>query len=401
MSWISTSRGHVSWMLMFLAMEKLGQQSSSVPTSCLLTVLGCHFTVLQCHASASDLLVARLGSGCRSVSPTLRHCLAGNCGYPIATVRSSRGARLTMRPYVHHDYLGKTRHSQRMLIEIPRPNMVATIVEGAKDCIPVRTWLIHKAGLRFPINPILKESSMPEDRFRYQSVHHQPLSPASEPPTASDKLGMMASSPSLGTMETFLICTEAIKTVNNCQRPGDMKILLWYEPAYRHIIPHRAEQLELDEGAAFARALALAGGTSTESSGDDSSSVDLSGSREEEEAVEVEEGDEVDQVGGVVVLALAAVVIISDKEVADHVFPPVLPDLGDEVNHSFVGGEGADSNSEIDMPSKAKNLGDALDVFHGWVTSEAWEMVRGVGKDGWDWVAMALEVEDRVVYPRV
>ena len=102
---------------------------------------------------------------------------------------------------------------------------------------------------------------------------------------------------------------------------------------------------ELDKGAAFARALALDGGTSTGSSGDDSSSVDLSGNREEEESVEVEEGDEVDQVGGVVVLALAAVVISSDKEADDHVFPPVIPAFGDEVDHSFVGWEGGISTS--------------------------------------------------------
>ena len=45
---------------------------------------------------------------------------------------------------------------------------------------------------------------------------------------------------------------------------------------------------------------------------------------------------------------------------ADLIFPPILPAIGDEVDQSFVKGDAADSNFEVDMPTKAKNLGDAL-----------------------------------------
>ena len=46
------------------------------------------------------------------------------------------------------------------LLERPRKTRSqrgSAIVEGHGDRISVRTWLIHQAGLRFPISPILKE----------------------------------------------------------------------------------------------------------------------------------------------------------------------------------------------------------------------------------------------------
>ncbi|GFY96523.1 hypothetical protein Acr_11g0008290 [Actinidia rufa] len=42
-------------------------------------------------------------------------------------------------------------------IEHPRPNKDANLVEGHGDRIPVRTLLLHQAGLRFPINSMVKE----------------------------------------------------------------------------------------------------------------------------------------------------------------------------------------------------------------------------------------------------
>ena len=44
-----------------------------------------------------------------------------------------------------------------ILIEKPGPNEDANVVEGNGNHIPVRTWLIHQAGLRFIISPMLKE----------------------------------------------------------------------------------------------------------------------------------------------------------------------------------------------------------------------------------------------------
>ena len=42
-------------------------------------------------------------------------------------------------------------------IKRPGPNEEANLVEGHGDRILVRTWLIHQAGLQFPIKLMLKE----------------------------------------------------------------------------------------------------------------------------------------------------------------------------------------------------------------------------------------------------
>ena len=46
---------------------------------------------------------------------------------------------------------------------------MANLVEGHKDSIPVRTWLIYQAGLRFLISPILKEV-MARSRLTFMQV---------------------------------------------------------------------------------------------------------------------------------------------------------------------------------------------------------------------------------------
>ncbi|GFZ11109.1 hypothetical protein Acr_22g0005070 [Actinidia rufa] len=63
---------------------------------------------------------------------------------------------------VHDDaVLNKLRTDHGILanvkIEYPEPNENASLVEGHGDRILVCIWLIHQAGLRFPINPMLKE----------------------------------------------------------------------------------------------------------------------------------------------------------------------------------------------------------------------------------------------------
>ena len=42
-------------------------------------------------------------------------------------------------------------------IEVPRSHEIAIMVEGNNDFIPDWIWLIHQAGLGFPISPLLKE----------------------------------------------------------------------------------------------------------------------------------------------------------------------------------------------------------------------------------------------------
>ena len=41
-----------------------------------------------------------------------------------------------------------------VLIERPCPNEDVDFVEGEGDHIPVRTWLIHQADLKFPLSPL-------------------------------------------------------------------------------------------------------------------------------------------------------------------------------------------------------------------------------------------------------
>ncbi|GFS42087.1 hypothetical protein Acr_00g0078040 [Actinidia rufa] len=94
------------------------------------------------------------------------------------------------------------------------------------------------------------------------------------------KLGMMASSLSKDFNELFRNrsekCKEAIQALNNRRVPRKVTDLLKYKPIYRHIIPHRAEQLaKLDEGATLARDLDLnKGNTSSLSSFMSSDSLD-------------------------------------------------------------------------------------------------------------------------------
>ena len=43
-------------------------------------------------------------------------------------------------------------------IEVPpREHEVATTVQGDSDHILIQIWLIHQAGLWFPVNPLLKK----------------------------------------------------------------------------------------------------------------------------------------------------------------------------------------------------------------------------------------------------
>ncbi|GFY91365.1 hypothetical protein Acr_07g0015610 [Actinidia rufa] len=59
--------------------------------------------------------------------------------------------------------LARFRRDQGILnnvnIERPREHEVATMIEGNDDCILVQIWLIHQAGLLFPVSLLLKEGT--------------------------------------------------------------------------------------------------------------------------------------------------------------------------------------------------------------------------------------------------
>ena len=63
---------------------------------------------------------------------------------------------------VHNDEaLNKFRSEHRIpddvQIEHPRSNEITNFVKGNGNRISICIWLIHQAGLQFPINPMLKE----------------------------------------------------------------------------------------------------------------------------------------------------------------------------------------------------------------------------------------------------
>ncbi|GFZ11147.1 hypothetical protein Acr_22g0005450 [Actinidia rufa] len=60
-------------------------------------------------------------------------------------------------------------------------------------------------------------------------------------------------------------------------------------------------------------------------------------------------------------LQVAPILVVnSDSEAVDLAFPSVLPAVGDEVDHSLIGGGGTESSSEVDMAPKSKNLATTL-----------------------------------------
>ncbi|GFS30002.1 hypothetical protein Acr_00g0009640 [Actinidia rufa] len=177
-------------------------------------------------------------------------------------------------------------------IEHHRPNEDANLVEGNGDRIPIQTWLIHQAGLRFSISLMLKEvmerchltfmqvsvnfvqavlavdtlmcqMKLPFSASDLACLHcgaakegagHTLLEGCLE--NGSSELGTMVTGRSQGTMVVCLSvnfneifkhrsddCKAAIQSVNNRKASRKVTDLLAYEPIYRHVIPHKVEEL--------------------------------------------------------------------------------------------------------------------------------------------------------------
>ncbi|GFZ19303.1 hypothetical protein Acr_28g0000080 [Actinidia rufa] len=211
-------------------------------------------------------------------------------------------------------------------------------------------------GLNLDFLIIIKHG-IPKERAQYKLIHGQPLSPTPETPTSLNEVdgdddiwsfprhnGNIPARFNSKFQKRSEQCEHAIKVVNNCGMSRDVKTLLQYKSVYSHVIPHRAKHLS--------QALDLAEETTSSSS----NLVDLSGSEKgKEEKEEVEEGEEVNQVEVAIpppiavdpAQALVDLILVSssNEEAADLIFPPVLPAIGDEVGHSFVGWEGGVSTS--------------------------------------------------------
>ena len=60
------------------------------------------------------------------------------------------------------------------------------------------------------------------------------------------------------------------------------------------------------------------------------------------------------------VVVVPILVVISNEEVVDLIFSPILPAVVDDVDHYFIEGGGAKSSSKVDMAPKPKNRAIAL-----------------------------------------
>ncbi|GFS42554.1 hypothetical protein Acr_00g0080500 [Actinidia rufa] len=132
----------------------------------------------------------------------------------------------------------------------PRPNDIPHIAAKMPDRISIRIWLIHQAGLRFPINPMLKKpqtrlvtvspdkdmflnefvwvSGYWEFRPRDDGLWSFPRHNESLPDRFNDKFKFRSDD-----------CKESIHAANNRQKSRDVKALLEYELYYRYRIPCR------------------------------------------------------------------------------------------------------------------------------------------------------------------
>ncbi|GFS42909.1 hypothetical protein Acr_00g0082470 [Actinidia rufa] len=151
---------------------------------------------------------------------------------------------------VHDDVaLNKFRanHDIPLDVQIERhgTNGDANLVKGYKDRITVRTWLIHQAGLRFPISPMLKECqglASCVHRFLTKKgvgctlFQGQLLLAHQEPTPATNEISTNASIKGLKIAKQ-----PSRKGLNNRQALRKVIDLLAYEPIYRHMILHKAE----------------------------------------------------------------------------------------------------------------------------------------------------------------
>ncbi|GFZ08836.1 hypothetical protein Acr_20g0006440 [Actinidia rufa] len=218
-------------------------------------------------------------------------------------------------------------------IERPIPNKDAKIVEGNENRILVnfvRTvltvdMLMRRENLSFSASDLLNVYSVVrlrrDEASRDDGMYSFPRRNKCLLDRFNDKFSMRSNQ-----------CTEAIKKVNNCGRPKDVKTFLQYEPIYCYVISYRADK-ELDENAMLAQALKVADHVSTpstSSASSSSSSFVMSNSEEE-----VEDGEEVNQgevPAPIVVVAptptaIALVLVVSsDSKATDDLdFPPILP----------------------------------------------------------------------------
>ncbi|GFZ01113.1 hypothetical protein Acr_14g0007480 [Actinidia rufa] len=265
-----------------------------------------------------------------------------------------------------------------VVIERPGPNDDADWVEGVGNRMPIRTWFIYQAGLRFPLSKLLRSVlSICGLTFMQVSVNFVRTVLAVEALmqreglefTAEDLFHVYCVEFPVNEPDPFsvprhrgYVPVAAISAVNNCGRSRKVSDLLGYIPLYRYTIPLRAahqgrpvlpplqirgpgprprsslfdEVSDLFEGtlAELRRLLEEAEGESSGSSESSSSSWDIDlGDEALNEEAEVEDGEEVDQI---------------------HAAAPLI--VEHSYSHSDSSSAGSQLNAEI-MAPKVRILG--------------------------------------------
>ncbi|GFS38480.1 hypothetical protein Acr_00g0057740 [Actinidia rufa] len=145
-----------------------------------------------------------------------------------------------------------------VVIKRPGPNDDADWVEGEGNRMPIRTWFIYQAGLRFPLSKLLRTVlSICRLTFMQISVKFCPNRvsgggfdaerrikefPADEPDPFSvpKHRGYVLVGFNRRFWRRSDRCSAAISAVNNCGRSRKVSDLLGYVPLYQYTIPLRA-----------------------------------------------------------------------------------------------------------------------------------------------------------------
>ncbi|GFS42099.1 hypothetical protein Acr_00g0078090 [Actinidia rufa] len=153
------------------------------------------------------------------------------------------------------------RISDDVMIKQPGPNDDSDWVEGEGNRIPIRTWFIHQAGLRFPLGKLLRTVlslcgltfMQVSGNFVQTLLAVEALMQRELEFTAEDLLHVYCVVKPRKNPETQMLegfnghfwrrsdrCSAAISAVNNYRRSHKVFDLLGYVPLYRYTIPLRA-----------------------------------------------------------------------------------------------------------------------------------------------------------------
>ncbi|GFZ14403.1 hypothetical protein Acr_24g0005930 [Actinidia rufa] len=263
-----------------------------------------------------------------------------------------------------------------VVIERSGPNDDADWVEGEGNRIPIRTWFIYQAELRFSLSKLLRTILSLCGLTFMQISSSLGRTPRPRCSKVSDQWEFSAGEPDpfsvprhrgyvpVGFNGRFWRrsdqCSAAISIVNNCRRSRKVSDLLGPRP--RSSLSDEVSNLFEGTSAELRRLLEEAEGESSDSSESSSSSWDVDlGDEDLDEEAEVEDGKEVDQVPAAAPLVPIPLVPFPD--------PIILPSSDSDiagveprevVEHSYSRSDSSSSGSqgnEETMAPKVRILG--------------------------------------------